>query len=140
MAEKEFMFFNSTLVQYWSDSFFLTDMFTSHLICHFSMSASAMSLYLTILWSSLRNSTTSSELVKSGLVTISTRGVPARLKSNSASHHWWIILPVSHSMWASCMCIILSCEYSLSTKNGTCPLIFVGLYSCVIWYHIGRSG
>ncbi|OQB42187.1 MAG: hypothetical protein BWY04_00408 [candidate division CPR1 bacterium ADurb.Bin160] len=87
IIQNEFMFFNSTLVHKGSLSFFLIEIFTSTLICHFSISALEILLYLTILCSSFKNSTTSSSFEKSGQVTISIKGVPARLKSIKLCHH-----------------------------------------------------
>ena len=104
----ELMFLISALVPNGSCSDFLNEIFTSTLIWPFSKSASPISLYLTNLWSSFKNSITSSELLKSGKVTISTNGVPARLKSRSACHQLWIIFPVSFSMCASWIWIVFS--------------------------------
>jgi hypothetical protein len=84
MAENELMFFNSILVPNSVSVSLFIDIFTSILICHFSISASDILLNLTILCSSFRNSITSSVLLKSGQVTTSIKGVHARLKSNNA--------------------------------------------------------
>ena len=81
MAENVFIFFNSTLVHKGSVSFLRIDMFTSTRICHFSKSASHKSFHLARRWISFANSTASSAEEKSGSVTISKRGVHARLKS-----------------------------------------------------------
>ncbi len=81
MALIEFIFFSSTLVPNVVSHFFLIEIFTSQRICPFSKSASEISLYQRVRCTSLRNSHTSSSEEKSGSVTISISGVPARLKS-----------------------------------------------------------
>gem|GEM_PF-3818221 len=43
-------------------------------------------------------------------------------------------------MCASRIEIVFSVEYSESVKKETDQFMLVGLCSCVIWYHIGKSG
>ena len=126
IAEKELIFLSSTLVPKGSSTLGLIETFTSTLICPFSISASEISFRFAILWISLANSTAASAESKSGQVTISIRGVPARLKSRSICPPWWNDFAVSHSKCASVIQTFSSFS-NPSKKKETWPLTLIGV-------------
>ena len=84
MKVNEFMFFSSQRVRSSSSPTWRTETFASQRSVPFSISASEMPSS-TIVWrSSCRKRRASSAERRSGCVTISTSGVPPRLKSTSA--------------------------------------------------------
>ena len=130
IAEKEFTFFVSVLLHSFSLHSGAIEIFTSHLICPFSISASETWQALIIFWSSFKNSITSSLSWKTGSVTISIRGLQALLKSQRVFHPAWISFQASFS---KCIWSIANSFISPFTIVFTAPFQTIGSYICVIW-------
>ena len=121
-----------------------TLMFGSKRMCPFSMIASLAPMNLQVSRTHLQNLTASSAVVKSGSVTISRSGEPARLRSMSV----WSLgappgnscrsLPASSSRCArlTLMVVVVLCSF----LNVTLPFSQSGASYWLIWYPFGRSG
>ena len=105
------MFFSSVLVRYPSSSGLRTDTFASQRSEPSSMFTSETPICFSVVRRSWRNSRASAAERRSGSVTISTSGVPPRLKSTTddpapwmrPDSPWWISLAASSSRWARWM-------------------------------------
>lgn len=139
MEAKLLRFLVSVLVHSSWDQVGLTLRLTSTLIWPLSISANPISFHLIILCNSLRNSTTCSSLLNSGLVTISISGQPQRLKSIYVVQSMVIVLAVSFSKCASWMLMLCS-FWKLLLKNCKDQPLIIGSWYWVIWKPTGESG
>jgi hypothetical protein len=141
----EFMFFSSVRVRSSSLPSGRTETFTSKRIDPFSSSASERPSSTTVWRSSWRKRFAVSASWMSGVVTISTSGLPPRLKSTSVAVAPWMrpeaatctFFAASSSRCARTMPIVTS-----PSAVGTTSLPFEqrGSSYWLIWYPFGRSG
>ena len=138
----EFMFLSSVFVPSSVDPAGRTETLASQRIEPFSMSQSDTPIVRSVLRSSARNATACSGERRSGSVTISTSGVPQRLKSTSETSASAIrpaappactSFAASSSRWARTM-------PTRPPSTSRCPGPQIGSSYWLIWYALGLSG
>ena len=139
------MFFSSVLVPYSVEPIGRSETLASTRSEPFSMSHSDAPIATTVARSRVRNRRASSGERRSGSVTISSSGVPTRLKSTiepaepemrPLSPPAWIILAASSSRWAR---VMRTSKPSVpGTRNR--PSAHSGWSYWLIWYAFGLSG
>ena len=146
MCVNEFMFLISVRVRSSSDPAGRTDTLASTRSVPFSISASEIPVSTIVCRSRRRNLTASSAECRSGWVTISTSGVPPRLKSTfecaapPIRPPWpptWIVFAASSSRCARTIPTRAS-PSGPGTRNS--PSRHSGWSYWLIWYPFGRSG
>ena len=123
-----------------------TETFASQRSEPFSMSQSETPIAWIVAFSSVRKRRAASGVRRSGSVTISSNGVPQRLKSTTepvepamrpAPPPAWIVLAASSSRWARTKRTV-SVPSGPSTSSE--PPTQRGSSYCEIWYALGESG
>ena len=104
--------------------------FTSQRMLPRSRSQSLTSPYWRICFRVCRKAIASSGVDRSGSLTISISGVPARLKSTPLQPPKCVLLPTSSSRWMRVMPMVLRTP---PTSISTPPPITSGRSYCVIW-------
>ena len=142
----EFMFFSSVRVRSSSEPAGRTDTLTSKRSEPFSISASEMPSSTTVCRSSCRNRRASSGERRSGAVTISTSGVPPRLKSTSVAPG--AVDPAAGAADVHVLRRVLlevrahdpDLRLPLGPRHEHRPSTHSGSSYWEIWYPFGRSG
>ena len=146
MARKEFRFLTSAIgvaTSLPSSSVITTLTLGSNRMCPFCITPPVTPKKTHKAWSSRAKVTASSALCRSGSDTISSSGVPARLRSSSDPSAFpppgssWPSLPVSSSKWARRIRMVRGPDsVSISIE----PPTQRGRSYWLIWYPFGRSG
>ena len=141
----EFMFFSSVRVRSSSEPAGRTDTLTSKRIEPFSSSASERPSSTTVWRSSCRKRLAVSASWRSGSVTISTSGVPPRLKSTSVAVAPWMRPDAATCTFfaassSRCARVIPITTSPSAVGTASLPPAQSGSSYWLIWYAFGRSG
>ncbi len=137
MKRKLFMFFSSALVPSSFVPAGRSEMFASQRRLPSSMFTSEAPIWRIVVRSTCSHSRAAAASWMSGSVTISTSGVPPRLKSTSDAPESWI-RPEAET-WISFAASSSRCTRWIRTSP-RCPLRASGMSYWLIWYAFGLSG